>query len=40
MTDILNRVFIERQRSWRIVAETGVKPARPREPAKPDPPQA
>ncbi|KAK0359870.1 hypothetical protein LTR94_029550, partial [Friedmanniomyces endolithicus] len=38
LDDIPNRIFVERQRSWRIVAETGVKPARPPEPTRPDAP--
>jgi esterase/lipase superfamily enzyme len=35
---IANRIYIERQRSWRIIAETGIKPVRPPEPVSPDVP--
>lgn len=35
-----NRVFVERQRSWRIVAETGVSSALPPPPVRPGPPPA
>lgn len=38
LEDIPNRIFVERQRSWRIVSETGVRPVRPPEPPKPDAP--
>ena len=38
LEDIPNRVFIDRIRAWRIVRETGVKPARPPEPPKPEVP--
>jgi len=38
LEEIPNRVFIERQRAWRIIGETGVKPARPPTPPATDPP--
>jgi hypothetical protein len=37
LDEIPNRAFVERQRSWRIVAETGIRPGRPPEPVPPEP---
>lgn len=39
LEDIPNRVFIERVRAWRIVRETGLKPARPPEPPRVEAPE-